>query len=73
MKFTMAIRRKPRWHTLIKQKRARMGLTRREFGELFGVTAAAVYQWEMDMTSPPAELTWWLYEEAVKKERQKER
>lgn len=61
MKLTQAVKQKPRWSTLIKQKRRQFRETQTEFGARFGVSDVAVSYWERGIYDPPADVTWWLF------------
>ena len=50
----------PKWHELIKAKRLELSESQAEFGARFGVTYAAVSEWERGVSEAPARVTWWL-------------
>lgn len=55
----------PRWAELIKQKRKELRENQTIFGARFGVSYAAVSQWELGEANPPGEVTWWLVQEGM--------
>lgn len=59
--LTQAEKNPPRWHTLIKQERARLKESKAAFGRRFGVTGQAVGYWESGQNTPSADVTWYLY------------
>lgn len=48
------------WAALIKTTRKQLNETQEVFGARFGVTYAAVSDWERGRYDPPANVTWWL-------------
>lgn len=67
MLISQAQKQTVRWSTLIRQKRKRMKLSQGLFGAMFGVSHAAVSDWERGVTDPPGSVTYWLYVEATKR------
>ena len=55
----------PKWPELIKQKRADLSESQTVFGKRFGVSHAAVSDWERGVSEPPAAVIWWLAQEGV--------
>lgn len=61
MVITQAQKQTVRWGTIIRQKRRRLGLSQGLFGAMFGVSHAAVSEWENGKSDPPGSVTYWLY------------
>ena len=60
-KISQAKRTDPNWASLIKQIRIEQNLTQADFGLLFGVSDAAVSQWESGKRDAPYEVTWYIH------------
>lgn len=67
MVITQANKQTVRWDTIIRQKRRRLGLSQVKFGAMFGVSHAAVSEWEHGKSDPPGSVTYWLYVELAAK------
>jgi transcriptional regulator with XRE-family HTH domain len=67
MKFKATHFQTPRWATLIRAERKRLGLSQTEFGALFGVTHTTVSNWEKESATPNAQMCWWLYRKLERK------
>jgi transcriptional regulator with XRE-family HTH domain len=52
----------PRWAVKIKALRKKRGESQTVFGERFGVTKAAVSQWEAGLTEPSPDVILWVVE-----------
>jgi DNA-binding transcriptional regulator YiaG len=67
MILTQQIKQAPRWHVLIKQQRKRLKETKVDFGKRFGVTGQAVFYWESNINEPPSSVTWYLYQQELRR------
>lgn len=56
---------KPRWGALIRAHRTALAESQTQFAKRWGVTQAAVSQWENEERDPPAELTWWIMQQQM--------
>lgn len=66
-KFTQQMKQKPNWAKLICADRKKRKMTQPEYGAMFDVTYAAVSDWERGVTDPPGEVTWYLYQQELKR------
>lgn len=66
MNFTQKMKQKPNWGLVIRKKRAKLKESQSAFGARFGVTHAAVSDWERNVNLPPGDVTWWLYQVMIK-------
>lgn len=67
MIITQQMKQRPNWGKLIKKRRLQMKLSQTELGSMFGVTHAAVSDWERNVTDPPGDVTWFLYQQELKR------
>lgn len=63
MKLTESMKQTPEWGPLIKARRKELGWSQAALGAVYGVSHAAVSDWESGKSDPPGEITWWLYTE----------
>lgn len=61
VKITQAKSETPDWASLIKEIRTEQDMTQADFGAIFGVSDAAVSQWESGKRDAPYEVTWYVH------------